>query len=133
MPKYSMMSTALAGAYLATLARLADLGTIAIYDGAPPPRPDDPITTQQLVAVLTLGSPGFTKITERMIRANNTMGEMLRDGKVKWYRIRTADKTALLDNLINAQLTDDEGNPCPDNFKKKGDILDLVIDQELEV
>jgi len=64
------MSEASANAMADRLAQLANSGFIRIYDGTQPAGADDPLTTQNQLCELLLGSPAFGAASGGMITAN---------------------------------------------------------------
>jgi hypothetical protein len=77
------------------VAALLDNGFLRIYDGSRPATPDDPVTTQTLLAELRFGSPAFGPAVEGTITAtpiaSATAGAT---GTATWYRALKADGTS---------------------------------------
>jgi len=92
------MSEASANAMADRLAQLANSGFIRIYDGTQPAGADDPLTTQNQLCELLLGSPAFGAASGGMITANPITPDPDADdtGIASWFRVYEADGTTVL-------------------------------------
>jgi hypothetical protein len=76
---------------------LANSGKVRIYDGAQPTNADDNITTQNLLAELTLGNPAFGAAVAGQATANAISGVTIAlTGTAAWFRVLKSDGTTKL-------------------------------------
>jgi len=87
-----------ANAQADALAALANNGFMRIYTGPQPADANTAITTQTLLAELTLGSPAFAPAVAGVLTANPITEEddAPATGDAAWYRIFEADGTTVL-------------------------------------
>lgn len=94
---------------MATTARMNG-GYLRVYNGARPAAPEDPVTTQTLLAELRFSSPAFGNPVNGAAVANPIAPEtnVRASSTPTWFRALEADgTTAVLDGSIPADLTPD--------------------------
>lgn len=81
---------------------LLDGGFIRIYDGAQPASPDTAISTQVLLAELSLANPAFGAASAGVITANAITADSSANatGTAAWFRAVKADGTAVIDGSV---------------------------------
>jgi hypothetical protein len=81
---------------------LLDGGFLRIYDGAQPASPDTAVTTQVLLAELTLANPAFGASVNGVITANAITADSSANatGTAAWFRATKADGTAVIDGSV---------------------------------
>lgn len=80
------------------LATALDSGILRIYDGSQPATVDTAISTQNVLAELTLGSPAFGSAAAGVITAEAITGDSSADatGTAAWYRAFKSDGTSAM-------------------------------------
>ena len=83
-------------------------GKLRIYDGAQPATPDTPITTQQLLAELTFGSPAFGAAVAGVATANAITKDSAADatGTAGWFRALTSGNAPVYDGEVGTSGAD---------------------------
>lgn len=92
------MSEASVNAQADRLAQLANNGFIRFYDGAQPASADDPLTDQNQLCELLLGSPAFGTASGGTIAANSITPDPDADdtGTATWFRVYESDGVSAL-------------------------------------
>src|ERR1044071_4130976 len=100
------LSNAAASAAASPVAVLANGGTINIYDGTRPTNANTAVTTQVLLASLTLPSPAFTTATNGQCTAH-TISSVTASGTgvATWFRMLKSDATVILDGNVGITAT----------------------------
>lgn len=105
-PKFS---TALANARAdAITAAIGASGLLNIYDGTKPAGPGTAITTQVLLAQLTLNATFAPAAASRVLTANSITQDASSNntGTASWFRITTSGGTAVMDGTVGASSAD---------------------------
>lgn len=105
----TLMSETAVNAQADQLAQLANNGFIRIYDGDQPDSSDDPITDQNQLCELLLGSPAFAPASGGAIQANPITADPDADntGDASWFRVFESDGvTALWDGSVGTSNCD---------------------------
>ena|SRR5581483_6352236 len=103
------ISDTLANAEANAIASLFNGGFLRIYDGAQPADANTPITTQNLLAELTLGSPAFGSAVAGVLTANpiTADSDANASGNAAWYRVVKSDGvTVLVDGSVGTSGCD---------------------------
>jgi hypothetical protein len=93
-----------------------DGGTLSLYDGTQPATPETAVTTQVLLAVLTLGTPAFGSATGGVATANAITGDAAANatGTATWFRGKRSG-----------------GQVCGDgSVDETGGVADLLLDNK---
>lgn len=78
-----------------------DSGKLRIYDGTQPANPDTGITSQVLLAELTLNATAFQAASAGSMAANAITGATAgNSGTASWFRILTSGLAALADGTV---------------------------------
>jgi len=105
----AIMSETAVNAQADRLGTLANNGFIRIYDGDQPATADDPITDQNQLCELLLGSPAFGAASGGTITANAITPDPDADdtGNASWFRVYESDGvTALWDGSVGESNCD---------------------------
>jgi len=96
--KNNHMSDIAVNAQADRIAQLANNGFMRFYDGTQPASADDPITDQNQLCELLLGSPAFGNASGGTITANTITADPDADntGDASWFRIYEADGVSAL-------------------------------------
>jgi len=83
-------------------------GVLRIYDGAPPAGPDTAVTTQNVLAELTLGTPFADPASGGVLTANAISDDTSANatGTATWFRISTSGGTAVIDGTVGTSNAD---------------------------
>jgi hypothetical protein len=96
-------ATAALNAMCDALAALCNGGKLRIYDGAQPANANTAVSTQVLLAELTMGNPAFAAAVAGVAAANAITQDSDADatGTATWFRVVKADGvTAVLDGNV---------------------------------
>ena len=96
-------------AELNALAPLANSGKLRIYDRTQPATPETAVSTQTLLAELTLNATAFGAAASGVITANAITADSDADatGAATWYRVLKSDgTTALWDGSVGTSSAD---------------------------
>lgn len=90
------------------MAALCNGGTLKIYDGTQPATADTAITTQNLLATLTLGNPAFGSAAAGVATANAITGDTSADatGTASWFRVLTSAAATVFDGSAGTASAD---------------------------
>lgn len=105
------LSTAGKNAAMDAVTALIDAGSaggkIKIYDGTKPAGPNTAISTQTLLATLTLSTTGFGAASGGVATANTiTAGTAVATGTASWARITDSDDNAVIDVTVGTSGCD---------------------------
>ena len=102
------LSDAAANAEANALASLANGGTLCIYDGAQPADANTAVTTQNLLAELTLGNPAFSSAAGGIITATAITADSDANltGSASWFRVKTSGGATLWDGSVGVSGCD---------------------------
>ncbi len=84
-------------------------GVLRFYTGAQPANPDTAITTQTLLAELTIPNPAFAAAVNGVATANTITGDASANasGTAAWFRaFKTGGAVAVLDGTVGTSLAD---------------------------
>ncbi|HUY68591.1 MAG TPA: hypothetical protein VMV79_04755 [Alphaproteobacteria bacterium] len=97
----SQEANALVGAF-------TDDALLKIYDGTQPATPETAITTQNLLATVTLASPAFGAAADGVISANAIANvTVAASGTAAWFRLFKSDgSTAIMDGSVGTSGCD---------------------------
>lgn len=92
------LSNTAANAAADAVCALANSGKLRIYDGAQPATADTAITTQTLLAELTLNATAFGAASAGVATANAITSDASADatGTASWFRVLKSDGTTVL-------------------------------------
>lgn len=96
------ISNAAANAAANAVVDLLNSGKLQIYDGSQPATADDAITTQVLLAELTLGNPAFGDAVDGVATANAITGDTAANatGTATWFRVLTSADAKMFDGSV---------------------------------
>lgn len=103
------LSTAARNAQLdAITTAIGASGLLRIYDGSRPAGPGTAVSTQTLLAELTLGSSAFGSASNGSMTANAITSDLSANasGTATWYRITTSGGTAVVDGKVGTSGAD---------------------------
>lgn len=102
------LSDAAASAAADAVTFLLDGGTLNIYDGAQPATADTPITTQNLLATVTFGSPAFVGAVNGVATANAITPDSSAGftATATWFRVRTSGAATVFDGSVDTSGAD---------------------------
>jgi hypothetical protein len=105
MARRTKMSTLVVDNQAQILADLLDNGFLDFFDGAQPSKPEEKVTSQQLLGSIRFDSPGFTQPVDGTIYAlPATDGIVIASGTAAWARAFQSDhKTAVMDVSVGTR------------------------------
>lgn len=101
-------TAAAANAACDAMAALCDGGTLNIYDGTQPSTAATAVSTQTLLATLTLGNPAFGSAVNGVATANSITGDSSADatGTASWFRVLASDDSVVYDGSAGTSSAD---------------------------
>lgn len=101
MPLNSQYAAATRTALATALAALCNGGTLKIYDGAQPANAGTAVTTQVLLATLTLPNPAFTEASGVLTLASAIADvAAVAAGTASWFRIASSGGATVCDGSV---------------------------------